>query len=525
MLRFVQKNKIVRLLLPYVMGLLIPICNQRIWWSALLGALWVLLLFGYLKKRCSSEWPLRWMPGVCFTLIWLVFGNFSRSVVLEQGVMPTTQGAFFVQVSLVDPPVEKPKTFVVTAKVLATEKGFEAWNGKKIQLYFSKKWDKLTIADKLLVKIDPQPFAAPLYAGAFNYADWLHKKGICARSYVSPNGGRVYQKAARSNLQFCSYAVREQLKARFEHAGLQGEELALICALVLGSKGEMDFETKNAFSAVGISHILSVSGLHVGLIYGLLVFVFILLNPFKRFKILQGLIIVGCLVFYAFVTGLSPSVIRSVFMISMLTFGVSVGRKSNSVNTVLFTAFILLLLNPAYLWDMGFQLSYLAVLSLIVLYPKLTACWTPQNAIPKKLWELSNLSVSAQLGTAPLTIHLFHVFPNYFLLTNLIAVPFTSLLVYLGVAFLAFGSVPGVGWYLASLLNAFLHFFLKLTMQVSKGSFALTQGLHINTLEVVCLYGLLVGVMFCVLEGKRAFLIPTLFVALLCEVLFLTQLF
>jgi competence protein ComEC len=201
-------------------------------------------------------------------------------------------------------------------------------------------------------------------------------------------------------------------------------------------------------------------------------------------------------------------------MFSMLAMGKCFHRKSHTLNTVLFSAFVLLLWNPAYLYDLGFQLSYLAVLCIVTVHPRLVALWTPPGKPLRYLWEMLCLSLVAQLGTSPLTIHAFHTFPNYFLFNNLVAVPFSSLLIYLALAFLMLADLPGLGSALALLLDKALHGFLFMVETTARFPHALTEHLYPSTLETVAFYVLLLTAFACFLWGRRRWIFAFLLAVL-----------
>ena len=190
-------------------------------------------------------------------------------------------------------------------------------------------------------------------------------------------------------------------------------------------------------------------------------------------------------------------------------------RKSQTLNTVLFSAFVLLIWNPGFFFDLGFQLSYLAVFFIVVVHPRLVALWTPSNKPTRYIWEMLCLSMVAQVGTSPLTVHAFHTFPNYFLFNNLLAVPYSSLLIYLALAFLMLSGIPWVGPFIAKLLDGCLHGFLVMVETTGNLPHAMTINLYPNTLQVVGFYLIVLTFFIAVLLKRRAWFIPFL-TSILC---------
>jgi competence protein ComEC len=522
LLSFVRKVPVARFLLPYLAGVLLLSSQGRLMLCFVTLGGWSLLLHRYLSTRLPSAWPVRWMPGVGICFLWMVLGGLNVSRLDNRSAFPKQTGIFCARVRLLSSPEEKTRSLSCRALVELPETNFGAWKGKRLQLYLSKDWQAqgLNIGDRLLIRLNPNVPAPPEYPGAFNYADWLRHQGVCGTAYVSGTSGRLVSKASVFAPKVLAERLRQLLLERFSRAGIDGQEYALVSALVLGTREDLLQETKDAFSVTGISHILSVSGLHVGVIYGVLAFLLSLLDPYDRFRVPKQLFLVAFLFGYAFVTGLSPSVLRSAFMFSLLAFGKCFHRKSQTLNTVLFSAFVLLLVDPGFLYDLGFQLSYLAVFSIVVVHPKLTALWTPSSAPVKYVWEMLCLSLTAQLGTAPLTLHAFHVFPNYFLLNNLLAVPFSALIIYLSAGFLVFSGLPLLGFWSGRALDACLHVFLTLTEAAAGLPHALTENLHPDSFQVVGMYGLMIAFFVWFLEKKRRWIFPFLTSVLIYQILY-----
>jgi len=314
------------------------------------------------------------------------------------------------------------------------------------------------------------------------------------------------------NIRATAEKMRSMLLNRFSAAGISGEEYSMVSALTLGSVQLLTPETKKEFSVSGVSHILSVSGLHVAVVFAILEFMLSFFNRFERLKVVKQVLIIAVLWCYAFMTGLSPSVIRSAFMFSMIAFGRCLHRKSQTINTVLFSAFILLLWKPSFLFDLGFDLSYCAVISIVVMHERLTSSWKPSSKIVGYFWQMICLSGVAQLGTAPLTIYYFHQFPNYFLLNNLIAVPFSGMIIYLACAFLLLGDIPYLGGVLSWCLNTALYWFQWFVKTTSELPFALTENIEIQKMEVILLYGLMCSFFVWFFLKRRKWI----FVVLLC---------
>lgn len=265
--------------------------------------------------------------------------------------------------------------------------------------------------------------------------------------------GRAF--AARYSLQpsAVSYqpSLQERLYRRLEAAGLEGDELAIVGALTLGYKEDLDPEVKHRFQASGAAHVLAVSGLHTGVIYGLLLLIVTLGGRFKplyeerwaRWGI--SLLIIGVMWFYAWLTGMTPSVVRAVLMVSIVEIARMAYRRAVSINTIAAAAVLILLVRPADLWSVSFQLSFTATAAIVMMASSMERFLRRQVWKSKALnWVVGMIIVSlaAQIGTLPITMYNFGQVSSYFLLTNLIVLPLATILVPLGLVTMMLGG----GW-------------------------------------------------------------------------------
>jgi competence protein ComEC len=250
-----------------------------------------------------------------------------------------------------------------------------------------------------------------------------------------------------------SNQCRNYLLKIYRKFNIQGNEFGVLAALTLGYTEDLQPDLRKSYSASGATHILSVSGLHVGTVYAVLFFIFGFLNHNQRQKISKIIIITLCMWGYAFITGLSPSVVRATLMFTFVALANCLERKSQIYNTIFMSAFFMLLVNPNFLFDIGFQLSYSAVLSIIFFQPPLTKLLPTNHRFLKWGRDLLLVSVAAQIGTAPFTLYYFQQFPNYFLLTNLLVIPLSTLVIYLAMGLLAVSFIPYLSTAVAFLLK------------------------------------------------------------------------
>ena len=247
-------------------------------------------------------------------------------------------------------------------------------------------------------------------------------------------------------------ALQTILYQRLTDGGLSGDELATVGALTVGYKEDLDKELKHHFQASGAAHVLAVSGLHTGIIYGLLLALMTIGGRYKPLyenwlgRCLVSGIIILCMWGYAWLTGMTPSVVRAVLMVTIFEVGRMLYRQAFSINTVAAAAVLILLVHPQDLWSVSFQLSFAATAAIILMANGEWTKWR-MSKIPKYILGILIVSLAAQLGTMPITMYYFHQFSCYFLLTNRIVLPLASLLVPCGLVSIALGgSVAGI-WF------------------------------------------------------------------------------
>ncbi|MFC2126842.1 ComEC/Rec2 family competence protein [Bacteroidota bacterium] len=267
---------------------------------------------------------------------------------------------------------------------------------------------------------------------AFDYASYLEKKNVLAQ--ISLKKGEFLR------MGYDSYAIvrwantfRTYIIFQLQKKIANVEVISMTEAMVLGQRENLSKNILENYKKAGVMHILAVSGLHVGILLWLLNW---LLQPLLFFKYGQNIRLVLVVLFlwcFAFVAGLSSSVIRAVTMFSFVAFGLLFKKKGALGNSLVSSAFLLLLIHPLYLFDVGFQLSYSAVFSILFVQPILSRFWVPKYKILKYFWSLITVSVAAQVGVLPLSLYYFHQFPGLFVLTNLVVIPIIGLILVLGI--------------------------------------------------------------------------------------------
>lgn len=323
-------------------------------------------------------------------------------------------------------------------------------------LYFPKDSAAATLrrGDELLVHTRLEPPANNGNPDEFDYARYLRRKGGSGTAYVAAGHWQPTGHHPGRTLRQVALDQRQRIVDLYRRLGFAGDELAVLSALTVGDKEELSEDITETYSVSGASHVLALSGLHIGFLYALFWFLF---RPFwqrwQRLKPLLVLCIVLLLWGFAFLTGLSPSVVRSVIMFSLLALSGLQPEKPLTLNTLAATAFLMLLYNPFWLFDVGFQLSFTAVAAILLIQPGLYALLKVRYRPLRYLWGIATVSVAAQIGTAPLVLLYFSRFSTHFLLTNLWVIPMVSLIMYAAFILLLLTPLPALQQLWAHVIN------------------------------------------------------------------------
>lgn len=314
------------------------------------------------------------------------------------------------------------------------------------------------------------PHPAKANPGQFDYGEYLVGKKIFAQFYPKSVAVTGFKRSYLSRAD----ALRTDWLQTIASAGLSREALPVFAALLLGQQTDINKEILKDYQLAGAVHILSVSGLHIGFI---VMFLNALLKPLPNHqwgRALRLVIILGSLWSFAILAGLSPSVVRSAAMFSFLAWGAQLRRPANAFHTLAVSAMILLLIHPAYLFDVGFQLSYAAVAFILWLQPILNNLWQPRTKIAGYARDICTVSVAAQIGTLPLSLYYFHQFPGLFLITNLLIIPLVGVIMGAGLLLLMLAAVNWVpGWivWVNEMLIGILNFLISKVASVDALAF------------------------------------------------------
>ena len=438
---YIHRYPYIRLIIPWITGVF---CGDhffdRSWepfWSVLAFGLCIALLFVlYFLKRHS----LRWCFGLAVSILCFIGGWLGITWQLQHAVYSFPEEETVYRVLITDAPQAKEHTYL--CQTLLKERRDTAGTypiERAVILYLQQDSvvTRLKSGDELLISARISPPLNNRNFDEFDYARFLMRKGISGTGYVA--SGKWTKQDGMNNLDLKSIAssCRRRMISLYQKLGFSGDELAVLSALTIGDKTELSDSVRESYSVAGASHILALSGLHIGLLYTM---IFFILKPIARRgnigRAIRSVLLLILLWAFAFFTGLSPSVVRSVSMFSILAMADMVGRQPLSLNTLAAAAWLMLFCNPAWLFDVGFQLSFLAVASILLIQKPIYHLITVKGRIGKYIWGLMSVSVAAQIGTAPLVMFYFSRFSVHFLLTNLVVIPFITIILYAAVIML-----------------------------------------------------------------------------------------
>jgi competence protein ComEC len=295
----------------------------------------------------------------------------------------------------------------------------------------------------------------------FDYQKYLENKQIYAQLYAEPNEIQLSSEIIK-DIWYYTAQLRTRIIQNLEKRQFSNKELNVAVALIMGQQQDIDPEIIQDYQYAGAVHILSVSGLHIGFI---LLFITYLLKPFpntKKGAFIKLLISLTALFLFGILAGLAPSVVRSVAMFSFVAIGHYLRRSVNIYHTLLVSVLLILLFQPSFLFDVGFQLSYVALFFIVWLQPLFAKLWQPKNKIVNYFWDILTVSFAAQFGTLPLSIYYFHQFPGLFFVTNIIVLPFLGFIMGAGCLVMVLASFNWIPFYPAKILEISIFYLDKI---------------------------------------------------------------
>lgn len=514
---------ILRLLISLVIGIIIAYNFELyfIKWYWIIPIIAILSFLAFPRKYLFP-YRYRYFSGSYVYFVFFIFGILLSQYHTSQikasyfGKNVNTADKFVVRIT--EPPQQTAKTIKLFVEVEEYKSGDKSnkSSGKAI-LYLQKdsaaqslSYGEMLVINKSLKKIPP-----PSSPDQFDYAAFLALQDIYYQQYITANDWLKISEGTRYDIVKYANALRVKLLEILQQNNLQGDELSVAAGMLLGQRDLLSPELRNSYAGAGAMHILCVSGLHVGIIFLIINFLLRNLSNNRRQLILKAFILLISVWFYALLTGLSPSVVRSATMFTFIIIGQNYGRRVNIISSISASALVLLVLNPNLLFDLGFQLSYSAVFSIVLLQKYIVELWTPLNGVLYWTWQLVSVSIAAQIGTAPFSIYYFHQFPNLFIITNIIVIPAAYIVIVLGIIVLMFSFIPVVSTLLGKTLSYFLFGLNYIITYIEQLPYAVSRDLYINSSIFLVLILIIISLSIWLIKQKRKLIFVNLVLLLL----------
>lgn len=491
-----KQAPLLRVLLPLITGILLGIYFPFHHWLTIAVPVFLFLVIAIiiLIKKLDQSYKYQFFYGLIFNAFF-ISAAYSLTVnktahFHEQHFTKSTISGFAYG-EIAEPLSYKGNTAKALINILAI-KNNNQWNATsgKALIYFQKDSavNLLKTGDRIIFEPDFKEIKEPQNPAEFNYKQYLAFHLIYRQSYLKSGKWQKVDSGNNYNLKRIAEAWRNKLLSVIEQNNITGNEAAVLSALIVGYKDKLEASIVRSYSSSGAMHVLAVSGLHVGIIYVIISSAFFFIDKIKYGIIVKTIIILLFLWAFAFITGLSPSVLRASTMFSFVAIGKAFNRNTNIYNTLAASAILLLLINPYMITEVGFQLSYLAVIGIVSFQKGFYDLIEVKNKWLDKIWQLTTVSIAAQISTFPLGLLYFHQFPNYFLLSNLVVIPLATLIIHTGILMFVLSPFPLLAKY-AALVTDKLLFALNYSVNYfEKLPYSITEGIYITVAETILIY-------------------------------------
>jgi competence protein ComEC len=427
----------------------------------------------------------------------------------------------FLVAILDQPTIEKEKTYraIVKVKEVVSSSGFAYPVKGRLLVSFSKNGSSKNLRYGSLVLIPAKYYALepPKNPEQFNYKEFMSFQNVYHQAFLKQDEWKLLSQQKGNIFWNFIYQLREHLFTQIVKHVNTTAELGVASALMLGYKDFITPEVTQAYAASGALHVLCVSGLHVGMVFLVLSNLLFFLNKTRQLRVLQTILIVAFIWCYACITGLSPSVMRAATMFSMMALGKHFSNQPNMFNTIGASALILMIFNPFIMTEVGFKLSYLAVIGIVYLQPLIVKWFSFKWWLLQKAWQITAVSIAAQAATFPLGLYYFHQFPSLFLVSNLVVIPVGWLLINLGIAMFALVTMPVLQMWIGKLFYWFTFALNKFIFWLDEVPYSMIQGVSISWIELLAIYAivLLAASLMLVLKPKPLLLLLGILLMLL----------
>ncbi len=517
-----KKHPFIRLLACFVAGIIGQWFGQfSLMLLMVFFAITCILLAGFKLASTTQTYTLNWVRGILVLLLFVYAGaiiTFAKDARHNPQWVPNHyQPGQKVLLTIEEPLVEKPKSWKALASVTAVQDGhgWQKMYGKAI-VYFYKgsKQPPILYGTQIILHKALQPIKNSGNPGAFNYEQYCLLQQIAYQTFIYPSDFVLVPGNNGNAFQQVLYKLRDAAIAALKN-NIPGEkESGVAEALLIGYRADLDADLVQAYTNTGVIHIVAISGLHLAMIYALLVGIWGLLPNNKFTYVAKPISIFIFLWAFTLLAGAAPSIGRAAVMFSFLVLGEVLGKKTNTYNNLAASAFFLLVYNPFYLWDAGFILSYSAVLSIVAFYRPVYNWFYVKNTLLNKVWEATAVTIAAQILTVPVILFYFHQFANLFLIANFIAVPLSGFILYGELLLLLVAAITPLAQWVGFAVGLMIKILDGFIEYINRLPFAVWNNIYADIPQTLLLYAFVIAASVWLLkQSRRAFIVSLLFLA------------
>jgi competence protein ComEC len=503
-----KKAPFLRIVLPLIFGIIVQFYFQ-IPVVLLAATAFFLMIFFVLFSVLPEAKRFRWraVQGIIISLFILVCGSLiTWKKDIRNGLNwygKNIDTASFLVARIQEPPVEKAKSYkaLVIVESIAN-KGNQQKTDGKLLVYFAKgsASKKLKYGDRIIFGKQLQPIKNSGNPAAFDYARYCAFQQIFHQVFLKENEWILLRENNRVSFMNIIFKSKNYILQSLQKYIPGADESSVAKALLIGYRIDLDKDLVQAYSNAGVVHLIAISGMHLALIYFFLVWLFVKIPVVKKSRFTKLVLILFCLWFFSLLTGAPASVLRAAVMFSFIAIGDSFGKRNSIYNSLAISAFALLCYDPYKLWDVGFQLSYLAVLSIVVCQKYIYDWFYFKNKIVDAGWKLASVSLAAQIFTLPICIYYFHQFPLLFLLSNMIAIPLSTIALWGSILIVIFSPIPLLAIVLGKILWALVWLLNHSVFIINLIPFSLWDGLSISIIDTILLYCFFIAILLWIIK-------------------------
>jgi competence protein ComEC len=490
----------IRITLVFIGGIITGISFPEFISDSVILALFVTCLVGFVVLFwIKQRWKISLNPGwIGFTAVFLagiINIGYHKASSSPRHLLHLTKEIRQYEILITGYPENKGKNWKVVGEVVKVDTGTWVEAEGSVLLYLDQSVYKnsFVYGDHLIIRGSPLLLTGPANPHEFDYRKFLSYRNIYHQHFVREDQALLLGNDPPSIVMQAAMKMRAWSAATLKEYVPGDREQGIAAALVLGVTDGLDLELLQVYSSTGSMHVLAVSGLHISIIYWIILLLLKPVQGLKHGKWFVSAVALFVLWSYAFITGLSPSVLRAVTMFTFLEIARASSRNTNIFNTLASSAFCLLVFDPYLITSVGFQLSYMAVIGIVYIHPMLVTVFEPKSWLLNETWKITSVSIAAQVVTFPLGLFYFHQFPNYFLLSNLLVIPISFGVLILGLVVLAAAFFAQLAHVVGYLLGLCIKLMNLIVQGVDWLPFSLTDEVNINALQCWLLMGLIVA--------------------------------